>query len=291
MAVKEKTKVAKSSLTKRSFQKFCKNPLAIIGLLGLIVIITLVCCAPLLTDYDPNKIDLTMRNLPMSKEHPLGTDRNGRDMWARVLYGGRWSLFLGFAASIGVNTLAAILGCIAGFFGGKVDRTLVTIQEFLSLFPTTLVFILVSGVMGSNIWFVLLVWMVTGWGGTMRIVRSKIMSLKTEPFIESCRANGISNASIMFHHMVPNTLGPIILNVTMNVGGYILAEAGLTYLGIGIPANIATWGNILNGAKRLDVLMTPPMLWMAPGLAILLVTLCINFFGDGLRDAMDSTTR
>ena len=125
----------------------------------------------------------------------------------------------------------------------------------------------------------------------MRIVRSKIMSLKQEPFIESCRANGISNASIMFHHMVPNTLGPIILNVTMNVGGYILAEAGLTYLGIGIPANIATWGNILNGAKRLDVLMTQPMLWMAPGMAILLVTLCINFFGDGLRDAMDSTTR
>lgn len=291
MAVKNKTKVAKSSLTKRSFQKFCKNPMAIIGLLGLIVIITLVCCAPLLTKYDPNVIDLTMRNLPRSPEHPLGTDRNGRDMWARVLYGGRWSLLLGFAASIGVNTLAAILGCIAGFFGGKVDRTLVTIQEFLSLFPTTLVFILVSGIIGENIWFVLLVWILTGWGGTMRIVRSKIMSLKQEPFIESCRANGISSASIMFHHMVPNTLGPIILNVTMNVGGYILAEAGLTYLGIGIPASVATWGNILNGAKRLDVLMTQPMLWMAPGVAILLVTLCINFFGDGLRDAMDSTTR
>lgn len=291
MAVKNKTKVAKSSLTKRSVQKFCKNPMAIIGLLGLIVIITLVCCAPLLTKYDPNEFDLTMRNLPRSPEHPLGTDRNGRDMWARVLYGGRWSLLLGFAASIGVNTLAAILGCIAGFFGGKVDRTLVTIQEFLSLFPTTLVFILVSGIIGQNIWFVLLVWILTGWGGTMRIVRSKIMSLKQEPFIESCRANGISNASIMFHHMVPNTLGPIILNVTMNVGGYILAEAGLTYLSIGIPASVATWGNILNGAKRLDVLMTQPMLWMAPGVAILLVTLCINFFGDGLRDAMDSTTR
>ena len=101
----------------------------------------------------------------------------------------------------------------------------------------------------------------------------------------------MSNASIMFHHMVPNTLGPIILNVTMNVGGYILAEAGLTYLDIGIPASVATWGNILNGAKRLDILMTEPILWMAPGVAILLVTLCINFFGDGLRDAMDSTTR
>lgn len=291
MAVKTKQKVGKSSLAKRSLQKFCKNPLAIIGLLGIVIIVTMCICAPLLTDWDPNKIDLTMRNLPASSEHPLGTDRNGRDMWARVLYGGRWSLFLGFAASIGVNLLAAILGCVAGFFGGKVDRALVTVQEFLSLFPTTLVFILVSGIIGENIGFVLMVWILTGWGGTMRIVRSKIMSLKQEPFIESCRANGISNTSIMFHHMVPNTLGPIILNVTMNVGGYILSEAGLTYLGIGIPASIATWGNILNGAKRLDVLMTQPMLWMAPGAAILLVTLCINFFGDGLRDAMDSTTR
>ena len=291
MAVKNKQKIAKSSLTKRSLQKFCKNPLAIIGLIGLIVIVTMCICAPLLTDYDPNYLDMSMRSLPMSKEHPLGTDRQGRDMWARVLYGGRWSLLLGFGASICVNTLAAILGCVAGFVGGKVDRALVTLQEFLSLFPTTLVFILVSGLMGANIWFVLLVWIVTGWGGTMRIVRSKIMSLKQEPFIESCRANGISNASIMFHHMVPNTLGPIILNVTMNVGGYILAEAGLTYLGIGIPASVATWGNILNGAKRLDILMTQPVLWLAPGIAILLVTLCINFFGDGLRDAMDSTTR
>ncbi len=291
MAVNTKKKVVKSSLTKRSIQKFMKNRLAIVGLIGLIVVVGMCVCAPLLTKYPPDTLDMTMRNLPWSKEHPFGTDRGGRDMFARLLYGGRWSLMLGFSASLGVNLLAAILGCVAGYFGGKIDRFLVTLQEFMALFPTTLLFILVSGIVGRSLGFVLLVWILTGWGGTMRIVRSKILSLKQEPFIESCRANGISNLSIMFHHMVPNTLGPIILNVTMNIGGYILSEAGLSYLGIGLPVHIATWGKILNDAKRVDILLLQPDLWMLPGACILIVTLCINFFGDGLRDALDSTTR
>lgn len=291
MTVKTEKKVVKSSLTKRSLQKFMKNPMAVAGLIGLIIIVTLCICAPLLTDYPPDTVDLTMRNLPWSKEHPFGTDRSGRDMLARLLYGGRYSLFIGITASLGVNLLAAILGCIAGYFGGKVDSFLVTLQEFMALFPTTLLFILVSAIIERSVGFVLLVWIVTGWGGTMRIVRSKVLSLKQEPFIESCRANGISNLSIMFHHMVPNTLGPIILNVTMNIGGYILAEAGLAYLNIGLPINVSTWGSILNNAKRLDILLHEPDLWLLPGACILFVTLCINFFGDGLRDALDSTTR
>lgn len=291
MAVKTKNKVVKSSLTKRSIQKFVKNPMAVIGLIVLVTIIGMCICAPLLTKYPPDTIDMTMRNLPWSKEHPFGTDRNGRDMFARLLYGGRWSLFLGITASVGVNLLGAILGSVAGFIGGKIDRALVAIQEFLGLFPTTLLFILVSGIIGRSIGFVLLVWILTGWGGMMRQVRGKIMSLKQEPFIESCRANGIGSASIMFHHMIPNTLGPIILNMTMNIGGYILSEAGLAYLGIGLPVNVSTWGAIINGAKRIDILLNQPDLWMLPGACILLVTLCINFVGDGLRDALDSTTR
>ena len=291
MAVNTKNKVVKSSLTKRSIQKFMKNPLAVVGLIVLLTIIGMCVCAPLLTKYPADVIDMTMRNLPWSKEHPFGTDRNGRDMFAQLLYGGRWSLFLGITASVGVNLLGAILGCVGGFVGGKIDRFLVTLQEFLSLFPTTLLFILVSGIIGRSIGFVLMVWILTGWGGMMRQVRGKIMSLKQEPFIESCRANGISSASIMFHHMIPNTLGPIILNMTMNIGGYILSEAGLSYLGIGLPVNVSTWGSIINGAKRIDILLTQPDLWMLPGACILLVTLAINFVGDGLRDALDSTTR
>ncbi|MDD3948556.1 MAG: ABC transporter permease [Ruminococcaceae bacterium] len=287
----KQNKPVKSSLTKRSIQKFMKNRLAIVGLIGLFLLLTACICAPLLTSYDPGFIDLTQKSLPMSAEHPLGTDRLGRDLLARVLYGGRWSLLIGIAASLGTNLLAAILGCVSGYYGGKVDRTLVTVQEFMSLFPTTLIFILLAGITGRSINIVLAIWILTGWGGTMRIVRSRILSLKQEPFVESCRANGISSFSIMFHHMVPNTMGPIILNVTMNVGGYVLSEAGLTYLGIGLPADIPTWGNILNGAKRMDILLNEPLLWMVPGAAILLLTLSINFFGDGLRDALDSTTK
>lgn len=286
-----KKNVAKSSLAKRNIQKFMKNRLAIVGLIGLALMILACIFAPLLTPHDPTLIDMTQARKPMSWEHPLGTDRMGRDMLARVLYGGRWSLFIGAAASLGTNLLAALLGCIAGYYGGKVDKCLVTVQEFMSLFPTTLIFILVAGISGRSIGLVLFVWIVTGWGGTMRIVRSRILSLKQEPFVESCRANGIGGFSIMFHHMIPNTMGPIILNCTMNVGGYILSEAGLSYLGIGLPTNVPTWGNILNGAKRMDILLNEPMLWIAPGACILLLTLFINFFGDGLRDALDSTTK
>lgn len=147
------------------------------------------------------------------------------------------------------------------------------------------------GFMGKSVRNLLLIFTFTGWPGVMRIVRGRILSLKQEPYVESCRANGISGLSIMFHHLLPNTLGPIIVNTTMNVAGYILSEAGLSYLGLGVPDNVPTWGNIINAAKRLDIIQNLPMLWLAPGLAICLFVLCVNFFGDGLRDALDPTTK
>ena len=123
----------------------------------------------------------------------------------------------------------------------------------------------------------------------MRVVRGRIMSLKQEPFIESCKANGISGLSIMFHHMIPNTIGPLIVYTTLDTAAYILAEAGLSYLNMGVPDNVATWGSIINAAKRLDIIQNLPVLWIAPGVAIALFVLGINFFGDGLRDALDPT--
>ena len=291
LKMKQKQNTVKSSLAKRNIQKFCKNRMAVAGLIGVVIIVFACVFAPLLTPYSPETINIREANLPMSWEHPLGTDRMGRDMFARVLYGGRWSLFLGTAASFGANILAAILGCIAGYFGGKVDRFLVALQEFMSMFPTILVIMLITAVSGRSVALMLALWILTGWPSTMRVIRSRILSLKQEPYIESCRANGIGSGSIMFHHMVPNTLGPIIINCTMNISSYIMQESSLSFLGLGLPPEVATWGNILNGAKRIDILLSEPMLWIAPGTAILLITLCMSFFGDGLRDALDPTTR
>lgn len=288
--VKTEVKV-KSSLAKRNFQKFIKNKLAIVGAVGVVVIVLLCVCAPLLTKYDPSLIDPASRSLPPSAMHPLGTDRLGRDLLARVLYGGRTSIMLGVAAAIGTNLLGSILGSIAGYYGGKIDRILVAIQEFFSIFPQMLLILLIVGFIGRSVGLLLAIWTLTGWGGMMRIVRGRIVSLKQEPFVESCRANGIGGLSIMFHHMIPNTLGPIIVNTTMNVAGYILGEAGLSYLGLGIPESIPSWGNIINAVKRLDIIQNEPLLWVVPGMAICLFVLSINFLGDGLRDALDPSSK
>lgn len=291
MNVKTRTKKQMSSLTKRSLQRFAQNKLAVAGAIGLILIVLACACAPLLTHYDPGFIDPANRSLAPCKEHLLGTDRVGRDIFARILYGGRWSLFIGFAAAVGANLLGAALGAVSGFYGGKVDRILIAIQEFFQIFPQLLLVMLFVGFIGKGVGNLLLIWTFTGWGSIMRITRSRVLSLKQEPFIESCRANGIGSLSIMFHHILPNTMGPIIVNTTMNIAGYILAEAGLAYLGLGVPDSLPTWGNIINAAKRLDIVQTDPLLWIAPGVAICLVVLCVNFFGDGLRDALDPSSR
>jgi len=292
MATITKKKTVKSSLTKRRLQSFCKDKMAIVGFFGVILITVICFCAQWLTPYDQNGINLADRNLQPSAEHWLGTDSLGRDIMTRILYGGQWSITIGVIAALCVNFVGAALGAIAGFFGGWVDKTLTTIQEYISFFPQILIILLIVGMFGeASVGLLILIWTLTGWGGTMRIVRGRVMALKQEPYVESCRANGIGSASIMFHHMIPNTMGPIIVNTVGNVGGYMLQEAALAYLDLGLPPKIATWGNIINAARRLDIVQMYPALWLGPGIAIGLFCLCMTFFGNGLRDALDPTSR
>jgi peptide/nickel transport system permease protein len=197
------------------------------------------------------------------------------------------SLLIGIGSAVGATLLGTALGCIAGFKGGVVDQVLVYISELFLSFPLYLLVLLCVGLIGQGVSNLFIVFIGTGWAGIMRITRSRILSLKEEPFFESCRANGIRNGSIMFHHLLPNTRGPIIVNMTLQVSGFILAEAGLSFLGMGVPSDVVTWGNIINAAKRLDIIQQTPMLWVAPGIAICLLILSINFFGDGLRDVLD----
>ena len=285
------SKKTKSSLAKRNLFKFLNNKMAVVGAIMLIIILLACICAPLLTPYDPTYIDVTQKSLPCSKEHLLGTDRVGRDLFARVLYGGRMSILIGVASAFCATMLGTILGCISGFYGGRVDRVLVYVAEIFQVFPQYLLILLCVGLLGQSTSNLLVIFMITGWPGVMRIVRSRILSLKQEPFVESCRANGIGSASIMFHHLLPNTLGPVIVNTTLQVAGYILSEASLSFLGMGVPDTVVTWGNIMNAAKRLDIIQTMPLLWVAPGVAICLFVLSINFFGDGLRDVLDTSAQ
>lgn len=285
-----KKHAVKSSLAKRSFQRFLENKVASIGAVILFLIIFVCICVPLITSKDPNFIDVANTRKPFSSENWLGTDLLGRDIFARLLYGGRMSIMIGVGSAVGATLLGTALGCIAGYYGKKVDKVLVYVCELFMCFPQYLLILLCVGLLGQSTGNLLIIFIGTGWAGIMRIVRGRIQSLKEEPFVESCRANGIRSTSIMFHHLLPNTRGPVIVNMTLQVSGYILAEAGLSFLGMGVPSTVVTWGNIINAAKRLDLIQNTPALWLAPGIAICLLILSINFFGDGLRDALDHST-
>ena len=276
-----------SSLARRNLYKFLQNRLAVAGAAALIAILVLCVGAPLFTKYDPSYCDVSLKSLPMSAEHPLGTDRLGRDLLSRLLYGGRVSIFIGVASAAGASAVGVALGCVSAWVGKFTDRALLYVSELFSAFPQMLLILLCVGFMGQSVSNMIWVFILTGWSGVYRIVRSRILSLKEEPFVECCVANGIGGASIMFRQLLPNAIGPVIVHTTLATAGFILAEAGLSFLGMGAPSDIPTWGNIINAAKRLDVIVGAPVMWIAPGAAISLFVLGINYLGDGLRDVFD----
>lgn len=277
----------KSSLAKRNIQKFSQNKLAIFGLALVTILILASIFAPLITRYDPAISDTSQRLQAPSAQHWLGTDNIGRDLFSRLLYGGRISIFISIVSAIGASFIGIVLGCISGYFGGKVDSITLYISEIFMSFPQIMLVLIFVGFSGRGLLNLIIIFSITGWTYTHRIVRSKIQSLKEESFVECCRANGISGASIMFRHLLPNTLGPVIVCITIQTAGYVLAEAGLSFIGLGVEANIPTWGTIINAARSISIMQNQPILWIAPGIAISLFVLGINFFGDGLRDVFD----
>ena len=285
----EENRLRKHNLARRNVQKFMRNRLALTGLSIVTILILASVFAPLLTKYDPILINIPDRFLPPSAQHWLGTDRLGRDLLTRLMYGGRVSIFVGFAGALMAYAIGITLGCIGGYFGGKTDTFIVYVSEIFQSVPQTLLILIFAGLMGPGIRNLLMIFAIFGWTGPMRLVRSRVLSLKQEPFVESCVANGISRISIMFRHLLPNTLGPVTVGITLSTAGYMLTESALSFLGLGVPAHIATWGNIINAAKGLEVMQNYPIQWVAPGMAISLFILGINFFGDGLRDVFDPT--
>lgn len=283
----KKHKHKTSSLMRRNLNKFLTNRLAITGLAIVAFLIIAAIFAPLLTSYDPSLLDPANKLQSPSSKHWLGTDRVGRDLVARLLYGGRVSIFVGLASAVSASAIGVILGCISGYYGGKVDSIIVYISEIFMSFPQTMLILIIVGFVGKGLLNLIVIFALTGWASPLRIVRGKILSLKEEAFVESCRANGVGGMSIMFSHLLPNTLGPVIVNITLATAGYVLAESGLSFLGLGVPSEIPTWGNIINAAKSLDIMQNYPILWIAPGIAISLFVLGINFLGDGLRDVFD----
>jgi peptide/nickel transport system permease protein len=271
----------------RIFRRFLKHRLAVISTVILIVISVIAIGAPVFARYDPADIDgRNIRKAP-NAAHWLGTDEVGRDVWSRLVWGGRVSLSVGLiAASISV-TIGTMLGLASGFFGGKVDFWLMRFTDVIMTIPTLIIMITMASILGPNIRNVMIVIGIFGWTGIARLVRGETLSLRERDFVMASRCLGASGRRIMFRHILPNVTAPIAVASTFAIAGAILSEAGLSFLGIGVRIPTSTWGNMLTKAQSLTVLESQPWLWLPPGLAITLVVLSINFLGDALRDALD----
>ena len=283
----ELNKSHSSSLFKRNVRKFVRNKLAMLGLIVVLVIVFMCIAAPLLTEYDPAKPDFGAQTEAPSAVHFLGTDKLGRDVFSRVLYGGRISILIGVTGAFFGSAIGVILGSIAGYFGGWIDSLLIRISEVFQTFPEMILILILGAIVGQGVGNLLFIFAITGWMTTFRMVRNEFLALRSETYVQVCEAFGMSKSAIMFKQILPNVLSPVIVSTTVNIAGFILSEAGLSFLGVGVPSSVPTWGNILNAAKSIEVVSNYWWLWVVPGAVITIFVLAINFFGDGLRDVLD----
>jgi peptide/nickel transport system permease protein len=274
------------SYWRQVFKRLKKHRIAMIGFFMLISIIAIVLLGPLIWRVNPvAQLEGPQEFLSPSAAHPFGTDDYARDVLARFLFGGRISLLIGFAAALSATIVGAIVGLVSGFFGGTVDNLLMRLVDIMLSIPTFPLLIALASVLGKGVWQIIIVIVVFGWMGDARLVRSVVLSLKQEEFSEAARAIGVSPMRIMFVHYLPNVMAPIIVSTTLGIGSAIVYEAAISFLGFGVQAPLASWGNMLQNAQ--NYVFTHQALVWYPGIAIFLTVLSFNFLGDGLRDAMD----
>lgn len=275
-------------------KKFVSNKLAMTSLIFLIFVSIISFLAPYITTIDITKINIGSMSLPPSSEHWLGTDKSGRDVYTRLLYGGRISLLVGLSCTFFVIMFGTVVGSVAGYFGGIVDSMLMRFTDFVLNFPF-LVFVIVLGTIfyGKLNGLVVLIMVISllSWGGVARIVRSKILAEKENEYILAAISIGCSPFKVIVKHLLPNVLSTIIVQATILFAGMIVSESALSYLGFGVPAEIPSWGNMLSFANEPDVLQGKPWIWIPPALAITLTILSINFIGEGLKDALNPRSR
>lgn len=276
-----------SSMFKKNVRKFLRNKLAMIGMIVTVLIVLLCVLAPVFTPYRPDQPNFAERTVAPCAEHPFGTDKLGRDVFSRVLYGGRYSILIGVTGAFFGSLIGVILGAIAGYFGKLIDSAFVRLSEIFQTVPNMILILILGAVFGRSIGNLLLIFSITGWMTTFRMVRNEFIALKGETYVQVCEAFGMSKTDIMFKQILPNVMSPVIVAMTVNIAVFILSEASLSFIGVGVPSATPTWGNILNAAKSLDVISNYWWLWVVPGLTITVFVLAVNFFGDGLRDVLD----
>jgi len=265
---------------------FFRHKLGVVGLIMLVAFIAAAIFAPFVAPYDPLEMDLLNSFArPGSPGHILGTDNFGRDILSRLIYGSRISLLIGIVAVTIASIIGTILGLFAGYYGGWVDATVMRLVEVFYAFPFLILVIGVMAVLGPSIYNVMLVLGGVSWPLYARLVRAQVMALKSEDFVKAARAMGCTDARIMFRHILPNVLTPVIVSATLGIPGAILSSASLGFLGFGVQPPNPEWGSMVSQAKDFMLIDSNMIIW--PGMCIFLVVLSFNFVGDAVRDALD----
>ena len=270
----------------RTVRRFTRNKLAVAGLAVIIFLYLTAIFAPVLMRYPYDELHSGVRNTPPSATYWLGTDRNGRDVYSRLIWGGRISMAAGFASVVIIMTIGVTLGALAGFFGGLIDQALMRFTDILLSIPLILLLITAASLFQPGLRTTIIVIGLASWPGTARLVRGQFLALKQQEYVTAARSIGAGSARIMFRHLFPNTLPIIIVQATIWLSYAILLEASLSYLGLGVVIPTPSWGNMLQDGQR-ELLSGAWWLTFFPGMAIFLTVLSFNLVGDGLRDALD----
>lgn len=285
----EKIAGKSTSYWKDAWRRFRKNKLALFGVVVIVLLGIMSFIGGPVSGHNYYQNDLMNANKSPSAEHWFGTDTLGRDIFARTWYGAKISLFIGLMAAFIDLIIGVIWGAVSGFFGGKIDEYMMRFADILSSVPYLLVVILLMVIMPQGLWTLIIAMTITGWINMARIVRGQVMQLRSEEYVMASRSLGAKSSRLLFKHLVPNTLGPILVTLTLTIPTAIFTEAFLSYLGLGVPAPLASWGTMSSDA--LPALAYEPYQLLFPAFFICLTMLAFNVIGDGMRDALDPKER
>ena len=273
------------TITSLFWHRFKKNRLAVFGGIIVLLLFTIAVFAPFVAPYNPDAINVKHVLEAPSFSHPFGTDDLGRDIFSRVIYGSRISLAVGFVA-VGIATIIGIIfGALSGYYGGWLDTIIMRFVDIMLSIPTFFLILAVIAMLEPSIWNIMIVIGITSWMGVARFVRAEFLSLKEREFVLSARALGASDFRIIFRHILPNAMSPVLVSAVLGIAGAVLIESALSFLGIGVQPPTASWGNILTiGKDNIEIAW-----WISvfPGLAIFITVLAYNLLGEGIRDSID----
>lgn len=283
----KKEKIQKASYAREVFDKLKAHKLAMLGVCVWIAEILIVVFLPIIMNLDPYSSDYAAFDAAPSSTHILGTDSIGRDLFARLIYGGRTSLLVGILSTLISLVIGVPLGLIAGYYRGAAEAVIMRVADVFMSFPSIVLILVLVSVLGPSVWSVTIVIGVLGWTSFARLIYANVLSVMEKEYVESARAVGTSDFWTIVKYILPNALPPILITVTFQTASAIITESSLSFLGMGVQPPEASWGNMLHDAQSITVLSRSPWVWLPPGLAIVITVLSINFFGDGVRDALD----